>query len=957
MKRLLLLIAATLCGLFSFAQLLTWTPAFPKETDPITITMDATKGNQGLQNYTPTTDVYVHIGVITNKSTNPDDWKYVPFTWATTPPAGNAVYAGSNKWTYTISGSLRSFFGITDPTESILKIAILFRSGDGNRAQRNADGSNMYIPVYTNDVAVRFSQPVLQPKFTPVPETQPWSVGTNISLTADANKPSTMKLYHNGNVIATSAGNVTTLTGSSTITATGVQQLVAEANDGTSSKFDTIYVSIAPVAPLPAGVRDGINYHSGTSATLVLRAPLKNNVTVIGEFNNWVPAAMNKTPDGKFFWITLNGLTPGTEYAYQYVIDGTIKIADPYTEKVLDPGTFADPQITAATYPNLRPYPQGQTGIVSLLQTQAPTYNWTVNNFTRPDKKGLVIYELLVRDFVAAHDWKTLRDSLNYLKSLGINAIEIMPFNEFENNDSWGYNPDFYFAPDKFYGPKNSLKEFIDSCHRRGIAVIMDMTLNHAFGQAPMVQMYWDGANNRPSLENPWYNPVAKHDFNVGFDMNHESLDTRYFVSRVVEHWLQEYKIDGYRFDLSKGFTQVQTCDNNGENCNPNAMAAYDASRVAIWKRYYDSVQSKSPNSYVILEHFATNSEEIELSNYGMLLWGNMHGAYTEAAKGNVNGSDFSGAIHTVRGWTRPHLVSYMESHDEERIVYKALKEGVVFPSYNIRDTTIALKRMELNAAFLFTIPGPKMLWQFGELGYDYPINYCPDGAIRNGCRTDKKPIRWDYLNDARRKSIYNTYSKLINLRFHPWYKDALMDGTVESSLGTAFKWIKLRTGNDSSDMVVIGNFDGSTQIGAVTFPVQGTWFDYLNNTTFSATGTAQSISLLPGEFRVYVNRNVNNVTTTPVSNIPWNGTAMAAKVFPNPVQMSYTLEISVPQSGNAIVELYNSNGQFLRTVHNGFLTRGSRQISLNRPTTAAGTYFLKITLKGETKTIPLTLQ
>ena len=72
-----------------------------------------------------------------------------------------------------------------------------------------------------------------------------------------------------------------------------------------------------------------------------------------------------------------------------------------------------------------------------------------------------MIYELLVRDFVAAHDWKTLQDTLSYLKRLGINAIEIMPFNEFEGNESWGYNPDFYFAPDKYYGTENALKALL----------------------------------------------------------------------------------------------------------------------------------------------------------------------------------------------------------------------------------------------------------------------------------------------------------------------------------------------------------------------------------------------------------------------------------------------------------------------------------------------------------------
>ena len=195
---------------------------------------------------------------------------------------------------------------------------------------------------------------------------------------------------------------------------------------------------------------------------------------------------------------------------------------------------------------------------------------------------------MLLRDFLAAHDWKTLNDTLNYLKKLGINTIQLMPINEFEGNLSWGYNPDYYFAPDKYYGPKNELKAFVDSCHKKGIAVVMDIALNHSFGLSPMVQLYWDAANSRPAADNPWYNTVAKHAYNVGFDMNHESLATRYFTSRVVEHWLTEYKMDGFRFDLSKGFTQTQTCDNSGNNCDVGAMGNYDASRIAIWKKYYD---------------------------------------------------------------------------------------------------------------------------------------------------------------------------------------------------------------------------------------------------------------------------------------------------------------------------------------------------------------------------------
>jgi 1,4-alpha-glucan branching enzyme len=967
MKRLLLFFVTAICGLSLNAQLLTWTPLFPKENDPnqnLVITVDDTKGNQGLLNYTG--DVYVHIGVITNLSANSGDWKYVPFQWGTTTAAAKTTSLGNNKWQYTINGSLRTFFGITNSAETIKKIAILFRSGAGDKKQANADGGDMYIPVYPdNTLAVRIDQPATQPKYTPVPEPQNWTVGTSFTIIANASQPSTMTLFHNGTVIAGPTSNVQTLTGNSTVAAIGNQQIVAEASDGTTTTYDTLNVFVSPggspTQPLPAGVRDGINYEPGdTSVILVLRAPHKNLVTVIGDFNNWTEGSnyiMNKTPDGKFFWIRIHGLTPGTEYAYQYVVDNNLKIADPYAEKILDPSN--DQFIPASTYPNLKPYPTGQTGIVSVLQTAAPAYNWSVNNFNRPDKRSLVIYELLVRDFVAAHDWNTVKDSLNYLKNLGVNAIEVMPFNEFEGNDSWGYNPDFYFAPDKYYGPKNSLKEFIDSCHKKGIAVIMDIALNHSFGSSPMVQLYWDTANNRPAASNPWFNPVAKHAFNVGYDMNHESLDTKYFVGRVVENWLQQYKLDGFRFDLSKGFTQKQTCDNTGNNCDVNAWGNYDSSRVTIWKGYYDTVQSKSTGAYAILEHFAVNQEEKDLSNYGMMPWGNMAFNYQEASRGNLASSDLSYGIYSSpsRGWTNPYLVTYMESHDEERIVYRNEQAGNSSAGYNIKDTATALKRMELAASFLFTIPGPKMLWQFGELGYDYSINRCANGTVDPGCRLVDKPIRWDFLNDPRRKEVHDVYSNLINLRFHPWYKDAFMTGAISQNVGNnvAVKWISVTT--DTSKLLVLGNFDVNVQFATITFPTSGTWYDYLNNSIFTATGTAQSITLQPGEYHVYLNRNVNNNSATPVTDVPWNGSTLEAKVYPNPVSTDFTLEINVPQSGNGSISLYNTSGQFVTTLYKGFLQKGTKELILHKPNASTGSYYIKIDTKTATKTIKVTLQ
>ena len=141
-------------------------------------------------------------------------------------------------------------------------------------------------------------------------------------------------------------------------------QVMLEGNDGSGIKKDSFSFYITPattVAALPAGVVEGINYDpNNTSATLVLYAPNKSNAVVIGDFTNWtinVPIQMKRTPDNNYYWVTISGLTPGTEYAYQYLIDNNIRTADPYTQKILDPNN--DQYIDAVTYPNLKPYPAG----------------------------------------------------------------------------------------------------------------------------------------------------------------------------------------------------------------------------------------------------------------------------------------------------------------------------------------------------------------------------------------------------------------------------------------------------------------------------------------------------------------------------------------------------------------------------------------------------------------------
>ena len=877
--RILIAFVCMLFVLCSNAQLLSTSPAFPKETDGgVSLTCDATLGSQGLLNHDPN-DVYVHIGAITTASTSSSDWKYVNVSWGTTNPAYKAVSSGTNKWTYTLTGAdMRAFFGMSNASEHVLKIAILFRSGNGSKKLANTDGTDMYVPVYDAAFYAKITNPFRQPKYIPVPETITKNVGDAIAIEAKATQASNMKLFFNGSQVASQSG-VSTISASPVITVGGTQRIIAEAELGGTFKRDTIdFFVTAPVVveALPAGVKQGINYESGdTSVTLVIYAPQKNRFSIVGDFNNWTetPAhQMKKTPDGNFWWLRVTGLTPGVEYGYQYIIDGTLKLADYNTEKVLDPSN--DQFIPAVTYPGLKPYPTGKTtGLVSVLQTAKPAYTWSSGNFVKPDKRNLVMYELLLRDFIARHDWQTLTDTLTYLRNQGINAIHVMPFNEFEGNISWGYNPSFFFAPDKYYGTENQIRRFVDSAHKKGIAVIMDMVLNHSYSQSPMVQMYWDAANSRPATNSPWYNPTAPHTWlEFGYDFNHEAQATKDFTDRVVEHWLAKYHIDGIRWDFTKGFSQ-RSAPTEG------ASAAYDASRIAILKRIYDKMQAVSPGSISVLEHFCANTEEIELANYGMLLWGNTNYNYTEASTGTNPYSNFSGVLHTQRGWSVPHLLGYAESHDEERLNYRNLVAGnsSQAPAYDIKNPATALKRQEMVAAFFLPLPGPKLIWQFGELGYDYSINRCEDGSINNGCRLSPKPIVWHYLSDPNRVALKNVYAKLAKLRtWYPNLAGAFTTSNITANFGGLLKYVSIVS--DSLKLMIVGNFDVVPQAATVQFPEAGTWYSYLTGSTFTAISTPQTVYLQPGEYYVYTNRNVDNIPPfLPVTLVSFTGSRTSA--------------------------------------------------------------------------------
>lgn len=610
---------------------------------------------------------------------------------------------------------------------------------------------------------------------------------------------------------------------------------------------------------LPSGVVDGVNYSTdATIATLVFTAPDKENVFVIGDFNEWtLDQEYLMKRDGDKFWLEIDGLESGTEYIYQYLVAGETVLADPYAEKISS--AFDDGEIISDNrYPGLKPYPSEKTSQeAAYLQTAKPAYNWQVTDFEKPAKEDLVIYELLIRDFTSTRTYQAVTDKLDYLDSLGINAIELMPVMEFEGNLSWGYNPSFMMAPDKYYGTENDLKELIDAAHQRGIAVILDVTLNHQFGRSSLVRMDASGDFGPPTTDNAWFNVTPKHDYNVGYDFNHESTYTQDYVDRVVTYWVDEYKIDGYRFDLSKGFTQKNTLGNVG------AWGNYDASRIALLKRMADVIWAQDPSTYIILEHFADNSEESVLSDYGMMLWGNMNGTFRNTAKGSA--SDLGWLYHGNRDWENAHVVGYMESHDEERVMWDASRNSS-------KSLEARLDRLKLNAAFFFLVPGPKMIWQFGEMGYDEELN---------NDRLGVKPTHWEYLDDPERVRLFSAYQSLVNLKTQTAYLDN--DAFSWQPAGN-IKWINYN--NEDVKISVFGNFSSTVQTGDPHFVSAGEWYDYFTGEKISVEDPNAEIELKPGEFYVYTSELIENyIEIDPVDFV----TSVAPKthrysIYPNPV-------------------------------------------------------------------------
>ncbi len=906
------------------AQIITTTPAFPTQYDTITIVYDASEGNGELNNVIP---IYAHTGVITSNSQNDSDWEHVVGDWGTVDPDVVMTPLGNNLHEIVID--VQNFYSI-NAGEEVFQLAFVFRNSTGTLVGREADGGDIYIPLYEEGNSIAIVSPTSG------------SLIANdaiFEILAQSADSADLTLFVDEVEISTIVNDVeiTSEVDASSYTE-GLHWISFKAEFDTEIVWDSVSFTIlgtSSILPVPDGLQEGISISESNpgEVSFNLFAPGKGLIYLIGDFNDWQFSSeyiLNQDPSGDFHWITIDGLDVNEEYAFQYFIaDENLRIGDPYCEKILDP--WNDDWIEEVTYPDLKPYPVGLTmGIVSVFQIEEEEYTWTDQDYIRPDQTNIIVYELLVRDFIDAHSYQVLKDTLNYLESLGVTAIELMPINEFEGNNSWGYNPAYYFAPDKYYGSKNAYKEFIDECHSRGIAVIMDIALNHSFGQNPQVKMYFDasaGQWGQPTADSPWFNEIAKHDYNVGYDYNHESEFTKKFVDSVLIHWVTEYHIDGYRLDLSKGFTQNNTLGDVG------AWGQYDQSRVDILNDYGAQVWDYDAGCYMILEHFADNNEEEVLSDAGFMIWGNMNHEYLEASMGYS--SNLNWGSYQARGWTSPHLVTYMESHDEERMIFKNMAYGASNGSYDITEFNTAMKRAELAAVFFIPIPGPKMIWQFGELGYDYSINYCEDGSINESCRTHPKPIEWGYTENDNRDQLYRIYKELIKLK-----KDYPVFSTTDYVLDVGTFQKSIRLNDDEMNVAVLGNFATSQSDMNFSFVHGGYWYEYFTGDSLLAGDFAPDvIPLEPGEYRLYTDVKISNGIPLAIEENEFSYSSLS--VYPNPGRAVFNIVLPKMNNTRGDLFIYSSSGILIDLIE---MPAGNELYKWRSPEgLPSGMYFIKL--------------
>jgi malto-oligosyltrehalose trehalohydrolase len=519
----------------------------------------------------------------------------------------------------------------------------------------------------------------------------------------------------------------------------------------------------------PAGARD----HGDGVVTFGLFAPFKKNVAVIGDFNDWKAEAtpMHLQEDG--LWAAELKLASG-EYAYQFAVDvgldTHVTIADPYARKLR--------------------WVAGQGVPHSLVAVGQPAYAWGDGGFGIKPLNKTVIYELHVGDFSPEGTFKGVTQRLDYIRDLGIGAIELMPIQEFPGDRSWGYNPAYFFCPESAYGTNEDLKELIDQAHQRGIGIILDVVFNHTDSSNPLTMLY--SFQDSPYFGqdgNPWGFP----------DFNHWSEATKRFIKDIQNYWLTEFHVDGFRYDHTEGI----------------GWDAENGMRFITW-----AAKQTKPHAILIAENLPDPDGVVQNAGvdaswnepfHGIVRAQLREGEYQGHQYGDMQ-SVYNAICFRTTGYTdNAQAINYLETHDQERIAFEIRTN----PTLNIDQAVNA--KSKLGALVLFTAMGVPMLYAGQEFG------------MQTQKTIDVNKLQWERLNDGTWADLRNWYASMTQLRAQ---NPALTVNTCEPIVIDAErKLIVFKRWDEGGNQVVVGlNFTAAPQQVEIAFPRGGKWHEWTLN-------------------------------------------------------------------------------------------------------------------------------
>jgi|FLOH01.1.fsa_nt_gi 1,4-alpha-glucan branching enzyme len=642
---------------------------------------------------------------------------------------------------------------------------------------------------------------------------------------------------------------------------------------------DTLQVYHQPaivinIAPVPDGLTYGQNI-SSSGVTNLIYAPAQSVVLalitqagVVGETSAAIP--MNRASETSDIWWMQSNLSAG-DYDLEYVLIDGRRISDPYSVEVINDRTR--------------------------FHIGATPFTWTDQEFERPAKDTMIIYELHLDDYAAMGSgngrFSHLINRLDHLQSLGINAIELMPVMEFPGERSWGYNPTHYGAVESTYGTPDEFKALVNEAHNRGISILLDVVWNHVNSSGPLWQIQPNFALNPYCKDWTDLRPNETQNSYGMIDLDHFTDEMQEHVRIIQQRWIEEFHVDGYRYDFTRGIGWDMAQPDYGILGWVTAMNNFDPSLMQI-AEHLPADPYLIANSQLDAGWHDSFRDRLYDEAYSPISLETMREQVIKLREYSNTGSSYS---------NRTQAIKSIVTHDEQSLIMEMVQWGGV-------PLTIALQRDKLYSAMTFTSLGVPMMWQGQELGMK-------SGWV--GGDNDKlsyRPMDWSLLDTERGQSHLALYKQLITLRKH---NPAMWRGAYQDLWRYTTERVIVWGFNDTffsgrgDQVTIIANFSGSSQtVQNVPFMSAGDWHNYIDpaNSLTTADGNYGELTIPAYGMMIFTNYIYPNDAQKSIQN---PNSFELKGLYPNPFNQSIAIEYNIPSEALSLrLDIYNLRGEIV---------------------------------------------